>query len=184
MSFRGSGATLPADLVEAAGAQDLGPELVHMAWELARLAMPAPADASAPEERALLLVALALLAAQRDGSTRVPLAAAGGSAPLERLLVDLGATPSDRTAVDGLLARAAAGDARLRPLFGGAGDYRPLLRVGDHLYAQRLWELERRVAARLRELLPAPATNAPAAVSAALADVRERPARDAAGRPV
>src|SRR6185503_14312794 len=74
----------PADVVDAAAALDLGPELVHLAWELARLASPA----NGGEARALLLLALAVLAAQRDGSTRLPLDAAG---PLRQLLASLDA---------------------------------------------------------------------------------------------
>ena len=171
----------PGEVVEAATTLDLGPELVHLAWELARLASPTCAD----EGRALLLIALAVLAAQRDGSTRVPLDAAG---PLRPLLASLGATTGDQRAVRALL-DAAVDDSRLRPLFGKArtdeeGDYRPLLRVGDHLYAQRLWQLERRVVARLRELLAAPLAADGAAVEAALADLRARPACDGRGHPV
>src|SRR6185295_12901050 len=56
--------------------------------------------------------------------------------------------------------------------------------VGDHLYAQRLWQLERRVVERLRELLAAPFAIDTSAVDAALADLRARPAHDAAGRAV
>jgi len=172
----------PGDIVNAAAAQDLGPELVHLAWELARLAAPR----SASEGRALLLLALAVLAAQRDGSTRVPLATDG---PLPALLTSLAATDGDHRTVSALLAAAAAGEPRLQPLFGRAradeeGDYRPLLRVGDFLYAQRLWQLERRVVARLRELLAAPLAADVSAVDAALADLRARPAHDATRRPV
>lgn len=178
----------PADVVEAAAKQDLGPELVHLAWEIARLAPLA----SAAEGRALLLLALAVLAAQRDGSTRVPLDPAG---PLAGLLESLGGTAADRTAVAELLAAADVDDPRLRPLFGVAGGsdqgagaqsapYRPLLRAGGYLYSQRLWQLERRVASRLRELLAAPLALDRDEVEAALEDIRRRPARDAAGRPV
>jgi exodeoxyribonuclease V alpha subunit len=172
----------PQDVVDAAASVDLGPEIVHLAWELARLASPVDAG----EGRALLLLALSVLAAQRDGSTRVPLDPGG---PLAALLASLGASDGDRRAATALLGAAAAGEPRLRPLFGKArpeeeGDYRPLLRVGDHLYAQRLWQLERRVVARLRELLAAPLAADAAAVEAALADLRSRPARDSAGRAV
>ncbi|HEV8238383.1 MAG TPA: AAA family ATPase [Thermoanaerobaculia bacterium] len=172
----------PREVVDAAAALDLGPELVHLAWELARL----PSPRSATEGRALLLIALAVLAAQRDGSTRLPLSDDG---PLRALLASLGANEDDQRAVRTLLDAAAGGEPRLRPLLGSArpddeGDYRPLLRVGDHLYAQRLWQLERRVVARLRELLAAPFAVDTAAVEAALADLRARPACDRAGRPV
>jgi exodeoxyribonuclease V alpha subunit len=172
----------PRDVVDAAAELDLGAELVHLAWELARLASPA----SAGEGRALLLLALAVLAAQRDGSTRVPIDAAG---PLRQLLASLHAGEDDQRTARALLAAAAAGESRLRPLFGQArldqeGDYRPLLRVGDHLYAQRLWQLERRVVARLRELLAAPFAVDSSAVEAALADLRARPAHDSTGRAV
>ncbi len=97
----------PPDVVEAAAAQDLGPEIVHLAWELARLASPVDAG----EGRALLLLALSVLAAQRDGSTRVPLDAGG---PLAALLASLGASDGDRRAATALLGSAAAGEPRLR----------------------------------------------------------------------
>lgn len=172
----------PGDVVDAAAALDLGPELVHLAWELARLASPANVE----EGRGLLLLGLAVLAAQRDGSTRVPIDAAG---PLRQLLASLNADEDDQRTAVSLLDAAAASEPRLRPLFGQArpdqeGDYRPLLRVGDHLYAQRLWQLERRVVARLRELLAAPFAVDTSAVDTALADLRARPAHDAAGRAV
>jgi exodeoxyribonuclease V alpha subunit len=171
----------PADVVEAAAAQDVGAELVHLAWEIARL-LP---GATPAEGRALLLLALAVLAAERDGSTRVPLAPRG---PLPRLLASLGARAEDQRAVRALLDDAAAGEPRMRPLFGGSesepGDYRPLLIVGGHLYAHRLWRLERRVVVRLRELLAAPSAVEGSALDAALGDLRARPAHDRAGRPV
>lgn len=208
----------PRDVVEAAAAQDLGPELVHLAWEIARL-LP---DATAMEKRALLLVALAVLAAQRDGSTRVPLAPLTAEGPLPRLLASLGAKAEDQRAANTLLAAASTGEPRLGSLIGAIegsakresngvmradavaeldatasaeslaqhdgeaarGDYRPLLCVDGHLYAHRLWQLERRVIARLRELLAAPAVVDSSAVDAAIADLRARPAHDRAGRPV
>jgi len=174
----------PVDVVDAAVAQDLAPELVHLAWELARVASPVETG----EGRALLLLVLATLAAQRDGSTRIPLAPPG---PLEGLLATLGATADDQRVVRSLLASSER-DPRISSLLGTAppvgvagaeGAYRPLLLAGDHLYTQRLWQLERRVVTRLRELLTAPLAAHALAVDAALADLRGRPALDAGGRP-
>ena len=53
----------PPDIAAAAAELDLGPEVVELAWELARLA----GDGDGRRARALLLLALALLAAQRAG---------------------------------------------------------------------------------------------------------------------
>ena len=142
-----------------------GRELVHLAWELARLASPpAPAEGgrcccsrspcsrrSATAARGCRSVdrggppATALLAPARrpaDGDLR----AVAASCSLPRRRASRSARPLGGSA---LAAAAARGT-------GAAGDYRPLLRAGGFLYAQRLWQLERRVVARLRELLAAP----------------------------
>lgn len=48
-------------------------------------------------------------------------------------------------------------------LVGGPGDSRPMIIDGDRLYLQRYWDYENRLAARLRELLDAPAEPVDAA---------------------
>jgi exodeoxyribonuclease V alpha subunit len=181
---------LPADLLAAAELQDLGEEVLHLAAEVAALGSPRGGAPSRP----LLLLALAALAAERAGSTRVPLA----GATLGPFLRDLGATPEDLRAVEALLGDVRRGaPAGLSRVIGRAGEYRPLVLAGEHLYTQRAWHLEGRVAANLRALLtglagtpvaggedPLAATGAPRgeAVDAALADVLARPPRDGAGR--
>ena len=154
-----------------AAALDLDPGLLHLAREIAALAPPA-------DREPLRLLAAAVLAAERAGSTRVPLAEVAG------LAAQLAGGDRAGAAAAALLARAAAGDPALGSLFGGAGDYRPLLLAEDCLYAQRLWQLELRVAEHLRALLASADRRDPAVVAAALADVRARPPLDPAGRPL
>jgi exodeoxyribonuclease V alpha subunit len=166
----------PADVAAAAAAQDLGPELLHLAWEIARLASPAR-----DLERPLVLLALAALAVERTGSTRLPLL----PAVLDPLLAELGAGDGDTAGVRQLLERARSGsDPTLCRVFGGPGDYRPLLLARDQLYTERSWQLERRVAARLAALATASSPSPEAAVEAALADVLARPPRSADGAPL
>jgi exodeoxyribonuclease V alpha subunit len=170
----------PPEIAAAAAEQDLGPELFHLAWELA-----AVGAAQSPQlARPLLLLALAVLAAERAGSTRLPLDPA-----LDRLLRELGAEARDVAAARELLNAAGAALPPSTPadpggasrILGGPGDYRPLLVDSGHLYSQRAWSLERRVGERLRGLIAAPPARHGAAVAAALADVRSRPARAADG---
>ena len=161
---------------EAAGL-DLDAGLLHLARELATLA-------PAPDREPMRLLAAAVLAAERAGSTRVPRAEVAALATA----VACGDATAGAAAAS-LLARAEAGDPALAHLFGGEEDYRPLLLADGCLYAQRLWELERRAAGNLRALLGAPEREAPELrdperVAAALADVRARPPLDARGRPL
>ena len=58
----------PRDLLAGASAWEDGPELLQLAWELARCAP----EASPQEQRALVLLAFAALAGLREGSTRIP----------------------------------------------------------------------------------------------------------------
>jgi exodeoxyribonuclease V alpha subunit len=161
--------SFPEDLVRGAARQDLGAEYVFLAWDLARLAGARPEE----ELRALLLLALATLASQREGSTRVPLGQAGY---LERLLEDLGATARDRELVATLLEKASSGeDPGLSSIVGLAGDYRPLLLVGEHLQAQRMHELEQRVADHLIARLTHGNVHDPEAIRQALDDVEAHP---------
>jgi exodeoxyribonuclease V alpha subunit len=182
-----AGAPLPEDVVAAAGSQDLPPELVHLAWEIARLGNGATSNPHVGDARAVFLLALAVLTAQRDGSTRVPLVPDG---PLGDLLASLGAGEDDHRAARELLADGATTGEAWRHVIGAArslddGDYAPLLRVGPHLASQRLWRLEQRVIGGLRELLAAhPRPVGGDSLDAALDDVRARPARDAGGRPI
>ncbi|HVS01586.1 MAG TPA: exodeoxyribonuclease V subunit alpha [Thermoanaerobaculia bacterium] len=176
----------PEDLALAAGDQEGARELLYLGWEMARLAGPRPQA----ERRALALLAFAVLAAQREGSTRLPLTAGeAGGGSLASLLGDLGATAGDAATAAELLRRVAATeDAGLAQVIGTSpGDYRPLLLLDGGLYSQRLWELERRVAESLGQRLPpaprrgARAEPALAAAEAALAAVEARPPAAADG---
>jgi exodeoxyribonuclease V alpha subunit len=171
-------AGFPEDVVRAASEVDLGPEAVLLAREIVRLAP----GLSLASERALLLLILAALASGAEGSTRLPL---GEDGPLARLLADLGGTDADRSAVDQLVVRArvvasgrpAEGAEGLAGVVGGPGAYRPLIVDGDHLYLQRMHDLEaavtRQLVARLEGGADAP--YAEAALESALADVVARP---------
>ena len=113
-------------------------DLAYLGWEIARCA-PALEDA---DRRALAALAAAVLAAARDGSTRVPvdrrLAAVLGKVGAAELVTEARA----------LLERAAAGDAAVACALGVPGDRTPLELDGPSLYAERMRVLEERFAAR------------------------------------
>ncbi|HEY8426918.1 MAG TPA: AAA family ATPase, partial [Sandaracinaceae bacterium] len=184
MSYRAHGAarvasglgpdpSLPADLPdevrEALSRADLSEAQAHLAWELARLCP------SLSEDEHLALVAVALLTqeALSRGSTRVPSDAAWLAEQARAL--GFGAGPC--AAIGALVARAKApadGDPIAR-VFGRAGDRRPLVIDGAHLYQERLHALERRLAALLADRVRR-ARAAPEGLDAAMAELAARPA--------
>lgn len=117
------------------------------------------------ERRAWALLVIASLENQRAGSTRLPLplpASEGASkgtgdaaAPLDALLESLGVGPTDRAATSALAARLRSTPA-LAPLIGEPGDYKPFILDGRHLYHQRVFLLERRLAELLAHRLRQP----------------------------
>jgi len=151
-------------------------EAVHLAGELVALAGVAEGDALP-----LLLLVLAVLAAEQRGSARLPLPASGDPALAEALGVLLEGEPDHGgPGPDEALSRVEAllgGDAGLAAVVGGPDDYLPLIREGDALYTQTTRAREVRVGAGLADLLAAgePAAEADEA-RAALADVLARPA--------
>ncbi len=172
----------PGDLVPRAENLDLGIENIFLAWEIARLAGE---ETVREKQRALVLLILAVQAFSAGGSTRLPLAF---DRSLGRILDELSVTDSERTAIGGLLIEAQqagseADASGLSGVFGGPGDYRPLIIDHGCLYTQKLHVLEARVGAALRkricepygpDLIPGP-EKVDAAAEIALREVFDSP---------
>jgi exodeoxyribonuclease V alpha subunit len=117
------------------------PEVGFLAWEVARW----PDGLDLEERQALALLVLTALVALRQGSTRLPLGDDEGRDMRHeiaaRLLDETGAVEAgDRLIASG---RAAA-------VVGVAGEFKPLIVAGPHLYLQKMHALEERFAAALR----------------------------------
>ena len=179
----------PEDLVARTEYRDLGIESLFFAWEIARLLGPGP---SQKEQRALMILVLATMAASAGGSTRLPFKT---GTHLERALDELQTSPEERTAIDKLLGQAqnicsGSTDSALAAVFGGPGDYRPLIIDHDCLYIQKLHVLEARVGSILRRRigdLPGSQTTPTGekldpAVKSALAEVFDSPPVEIYGR--
>jgi exodeoxyribonuclease V alpha subunit len=170
----------PAERAGALAALDgfnLGEDELFLAWDLARR-VP---DLSSAEERAALLLVLAVQLAGRLGSTLLPTSGAEGTAHLEELATALGSDRDEAERARELLAevrktRMAGGRPRLDALVGLPGERRPLLLDGYSLYEERMLRAEERVAQAVRARLDAAPMVEPAAAAAALADVLARPA--------
>lgn len=134
-------------VASALAESDLPPDTLVLAWEVARL----PKDASPADRDALALLALALLLARRDGSTRVSLGPGErGPAALPLLLDRLRAAPERSSAALSLAARLLRGEvSALAPAVGTVDGFAPLVVDGGHLYTQRALAAETRVAAAL-----------------------------------
>lgn len=136
-------------LGRAAAAYDLGDESVYLAEELV-------ANAWSLGERqrlALALVALALSAAERQGSTRLPLGG-GSSGPLAALVTGLcraAGLESDPRQVLRDIGRLLdpSGTAPLDSLVGRPEDGRPLVTAGGAVASHRLYRSEERLVAGL-----------------------------------
>lgn len=142
----------PGDLWPRLRHLDLGPEDLFPAWELARLA---PGIKDPGRQRALMLLVLAARFVTAEGGTRLSLEAGG---QLDRVLQEFSVTPEERAALDELLeeGRKVAGalnGSSLDGIFGGPGDYRPLIIDHGCLYLQKLHVLEARVGEKLRRLM-------------------------------
>lgn len=130
------------------GLDDLPDELPAIAREVALLERGLDGE----ERGALEQLALAVLAAMKRGSTRLPLA------ELEAESLSL-----------------IRGD-RAPQVIGRPGDYRPLIVDGDHIYLQRLHRGEERFAETLARRAKTAMAVDREAVRAAIEDVRARPA--------
>jgi exodeoxyribonuclease V alpha subunit len=170
----------PAERAGALAALDglnLGEEELFLAWDLARR-VP---DLSSAEERAALLLVLAVQLAGRLGSTHLPTSGAEGTAHLEELATALGADREEVALARTLLAevreaRLSGGRSRLDALVGLPGERRPFLLDGYSLYEERMLRAEERVAQAVRARLEAAPMVERAQAEAALADVLARPA--------
>jgi exodeoxyribonuclease V alpha subunit len=155
---------------------DLGDEGLYLAEEL----VEADRWIGGRDPEALAILVLALMIAQRQGSTRLALTA-GARSPLRGLAADIarvaGVDIDVARVVKAITALTAA------PQFNamiGAGDARLPLVVDDGcVYTERARRLEVRVAARLAERLHRAALHAPADVASVVADLAARPARTA-----
>ncbi|BDU77596.1 exodeoxyribonuclease V subunit alpha [Mesoterricola sediminis] len=130
-------ALLPPALLRILRAQGLEEAHAVHALELALV----PPDLDAEGRRALAAVALALLAAQAQGHTRLPLRPAEGSAAADLLRA---------CGFPGLDVAAFLADPRLARVAGGPGEARPLVAEDGHLYTHRLRAAEVRFRDRLR----------------------------------
>jgi exodeoxyribonuclease V alpha subunit len=167
----------------AAAAYDLGDESVYLAEELVAGAW----SLGERQRLALALVALALSAAERQGSTRLPVGG-GANGPLAALVAGLiraAGLPLDARQVLRDIARLldASGTASLDSLVGRPEDGRPLVAAAGAVASHRLYRCEERLLERLAPR--AAAASVPMAVerwAGALAEVEARPAA-AAGAP-
>lgn len=134
----------PRDIVSRVEHLDLGVESVFLAWEITRLA----GEKMSPEEqRALMLLILATRVISAEGSTRLPIIS---RSHLDRILQEFKTTGPEQAAINRLLEDSQAicsgsGRAGLAEIFGGPGEYRPLIIDHDCLYIQKLHVLEDRV---------------------------------------
>jgi exodeoxyribonuclease V alpha subunit len=137
----------PPDWARELGGADLDPTGLYLATEAGCWLPPA---VSAGDRRAFALLVLALLEARRAGGTRLPL-----GTELDGRLGRLEPRADDRSAARALGARLLEEPA-LAALVGRPGDYRPFIVDGDHLYAERDWRVEERLADALAGRLLAP----------------------------
>lgn len=149
-AYRGDHPGFPCDFIPRLKHLDLGIEEVFLAWEMARLAGP---ETSPGQRRAVMLLVLAVRLMANEGSTRLPLSPGG---LLDRVWEEFNTTAEERATIEVLLneARKAArgpGGSGLADLFGGPGEYRPLIIDHGCLYMQKLHVLESRVGGMLRE---------------------------------
>lgn len=138
----------PSELLGAAEVRDVGEELLHLSWEVARWAEGVePAD-----RRALMLLVLSALLVSREGSSYLPLDGTHWSS----LLRDLGVSESELSGIERYVQRISA-----PRVIGTPGEVTPLLLVGSRLYPHRTYWAEQRLADSLRQralqLLPDPA---------------------------
>ncbi|MBF5044759.1 exodeoxyribonuclease V subunit alpha [Aggregicoccus sp. 17bor-14] len=165
----------PSFLLEGASQWEDGPEMLHLAWELARCAP----EATAEESKALVMLAFAALVSVREGSTRMPVRGEAGRAFLGAVLERLGAHPKkDLEAVLALVETLPEG---VRTVLGGPE--RPLVLDGQWLSLQKLRHSEDQLVGALRARMTLPPVLAEGEAKARLAEVLERPPL-AGGKPL
>ena len=149
---------------------DLGDEGLYLAEELVSADVGWLGASEQPE--ALAILVLALMIAQRQGSTCLPLDRKG---PLRTLIADIARVA--KLDLDPARVMRTIANLTAAPRFNsviGVGDARvPLIVEYDAVYTERSRWLEQRVATRLAERLGRPTSDEPAAL--ALADLVARP---------
>lgn len=145
----------PVDLEPRLTELDLKTENLYLAWEIVRLvaAKLAPKD-----QRALMLLIVALQLAMSEGSTRLLLK---GSSQLKRVLAGFSEDTEEHAGIIKLMMETAkiseCPDATgLSDILGRPGDYRPLIIDQQYLYMQKIHALETRVAELLQERIDSP----------------------------
>jgi exodeoxyribonuclease V alpha subunit len=140
----------PCDFIARIEQLDLGFEAVFLAWEIARLA---GRDFGRIKQRALMLLVLAAQLSSNEGSTRLPLTDGGY---LDRTLNEFKTSEEEREVIGNLLYEAqqicsGLAGSDLADIFGGPGQYRPLIIDHGCIYMQKLHVLEARVGRLLWE---------------------------------
>jgi exodeoxyribonuclease V alpha subunit len=138
---------------------DLGDEGLYLAEELVAADVGWLGSSEHPE--ALAIVVLALMIAQRQGSTRLPLDPKG---PLRGLVADIARVAGVELDVPRVLRTIVnlTSAPRFNSVIGARDARLPLVVDLDCLYTERLRWLEQRVATRIAERLAAPAIDVPA----------------------
>ena len=162
-----------------ASAAELGLEAgaVHLAAEIA--ALEPGFDLDDDSRFALIVLIVMSQAALTQGSTRFPVSGAEAKAPIERMLGALMGPPFDESAharvVEKIAAIISADGAAT--VIGRKPDARgPLLYLKPHLYHERIYRAEQRLAERAAALLDSNQAPDKRAIAKALADVAARPA--------
>ncbi len=166
---------------------NLESEVSAIAWELARW----QPGLNLREHQALLLLILLALVQVRRGSTRVAVRGPKGSElriDFARLLLSKVSSGDESLQLDPSEAAALLGkltdSGRASTLVGNAGDFKPLVVAGDHLYLQKMLYLEDQFVAAIRRKLEVGAPHwSEQEIENALNDVLARPTK-ASGRPV
>lgn len=160
---------------------DLGDEGLYLAEEL--VAADAGWLGSGEHPEALAVLVLALMIAQRQGSTRLPLDPRG---PLRTLVADVSRLAGAELDIPRVLKTIAnlTRAPRFNSVIGVGGARLPLVVDGDALYTERARWLEHRVAARLAERIAMPARSGIEGIAARVAASSARALNDEQRRAV
>ncbi len=160
---------------------DLGHDGLYLAEEL--VAADAGWLGSGEHPEALAILVLALMIAQRQGSTRLPLDPKG---PLRTLVADISRLAGAELDVPRVLRTIGnlTKSPRFNSVIGMSGARLPLVVEGDALYTERARWLEDRVAARLAERIAMPSRNNVEGIAAAVAAQSTRTLSDEQRRAV
>ncbi len=160
---------------------DLGDEGLYLAEELVAADIGWLGSGEHPE--ALAILVLALMIAQRQGSTRLPLDPKG---PLKTLVTDISRLAGAELDIPRVLRTITnlTKAPRFNSVIGMSGARLPLVVEGDALYTERARWLEDRVAARLAERMAQPPMTGVAAIASKVSAQSTRPLNDEQRRAV